>query len=130
MSLGKDTSATRRAVHALGSLGYGHALSLAAGRDLAPQTRLLVDLGRSPGQVPAALVDTVVRTIVQGDSAFGHGMATFLFLRFGFPVAQGEIDRRVLAGGVDARFAPMYQRSLASSWAARGAWDSAYVARW
>ncbi len=84
--------------------------------------------GDRPGQVPAALVDTVVRTIVQGDSAFGHGMAAFLFLRFGFPVAQVEIDRRVLAGGVAARFAPMYQRSLALSWAARGAWDSAYVA--
>ena len=128
MSLGKDTSATRRALHALDSLGYGHNLSLAAGRDLAPQTRLFVELGRSPGQVPAALVDTVVRTIVQGDSAFGHGMASFVFLRFGFPVAQGEIDRRVLAGGVAARFAPMYQRTLALSWAARGAWDSAYAA--
>ena len=128
VSLGKDTSATRRALHALDSLGYGHNLSLAAGRDLAPQARLFVELGRSPGQVPAALVDTVVRTIVQGDSAFGHGMAAFVFLRFGFPVAQVEIDRRVLAGGVAARFAPMYQRSLALSWAARGAWDSAYVA--
>jgi hypothetical protein len=78
--------------------------------------------------VPAALVDTVVRTIVQGDSAFGHGMAASVFLRFGFPVTQVEIDRRVLAGGVAARFAPMYQRTLALSWAARGAWDSAYVA--
>ncbi len=128
MSLGKDTSATRRALHALDSLGYGHNLSLAAGRDLAPQARLFVELGRSPGQVPAALVDTLVRTIVQGDSAYGHGMASEVFLRFGWPVAQGEIDRRVLAGGVAARFAPMYQRSLALSWAARGAWDSADVA--
>ena len=49
VSLGKDTSATRRALHALDSLGYGHNLSLAAGRDLAPQTRLFVELGRSPG---------------------------------------------------------------------------------
>jgi hypothetical protein len=128
VSLGKDTSATGRALHALDSLGYGHDLSLAAGRDLAPQSRLFVELGRSPGQVPAALVDTVVRTIVQGDSAFGHGMAASVFLRFGFPVTQVEIDRRVLAGGVAARFAPMYQRTLALSWAARGAWDSAYVA--
>jgi hypothetical protein len=128
VSLGKDTSATRRALHALDSLGYGHDLSLAAGRDLAPQARLFVELGRSPGQVPAALVDTFVRTIVQGDSTFGHGMAASVFLRFGFPVTQVEIDRRVLAGGVAARFAPTYQRSLALSWAARGAWDSAYVA--
>jgi hypothetical protein len=127
VSFGKDTSATRRALHALAPLGYTHRLSLAAGRDVAPAGRLLVELGRSPGQMPAALVDTVVRTIVQGDSAFGHGMAAFLFLRFGFPVAQVEIDRRVLAGGVAARFAPMYRRSLAFSWAARGAWDSAYV---
>ena len=128
VSLGKDTSATRRALHALDSLGYGHNLSLAAGRDMAPQGRLMAELGRSPGRMPAALVDTVVRTIVQGDSAWGHGMAAFPFLRFGFPVAQAEIDRRVLAGGVAARFAPMYRRSLALSWAARGAWDSAYVA--
>jgi hypothetical protein len=128
VSLGKDTNATRLALHALDSLGYGHNLSLLAGRDLAPQTRLLVELGRSPGRMPAALVDTVVRTIVQGDSAYGHGMAAFIFLRFGFPVTAVEIDRRVLAGGVAVRFAPMYQRSLASSWAARGAWDSAYVA--
>ncbi len=127
VSLGKDTSATRLALHALDSLGYGHNLSLAAGRDLAPQTRLFLELGRYPRPVPAALVDTVVRTIVQGDSAFGHGMAANVFLLFGFPVTAVEIDRRVLAGGVAARFAPMYQRSLASSWAARGAWDSAYV---
>ena len=127
VSLGKDTSATRLALHALDSLGYGHNLSLAAGRDLAPQTRLFLELGRYPRPVPAALVDTVVRTIVQGDSAFGHGMAANVFLLFGFPVTAVEIDRRVLAGGVAARFAPMYQRSLALSWAARGAWDSAYV---
>jgi serine/threonine protein kinase len=127
VSLGKDTGATRLALHGLDPLGYGHNLSLAAGRDLGPQTRLFLELGRYPGPVPAALVDTVVRTIVQGDSAYGHGMASYVFLRFGFPVTQVEIDRRVLAGGVAARFAPMYQRSLASSWAARGAWDSAYV---
>jgi hypothetical protein len=128
VSLGKDTSATQRAFHALDSLGYGHNLSLAAGRDMAPQGRLMAELGRSPGQRPAALVDTVVRTAIPGDSAFGHVMAAFPFLLFGFPVAQAEIDRRVLAGGVAARFAPMYRRSLALSWAARGAWDSAYVA--
>ena len=128
VSLGKDTSATRRALHGLDSLGFTHSFSLAIGRDVAPQTRLFVELGRSPGRMPAALVDTLVRTIVQGDSAFGHVMASFVFLRFGFPVAQGEIDRRVLAGGVASRFAPMYQRTLALSWAARGAWDSAYAA--
>jgi protein kinase-like protein len=128
VSFGKDTSATRRALHALAPLGYTHRLSLAAGRDVAPSGRLMAELGRSPGQMPAALVDTVVRTIVPGDSAWGHGMAAFFFLRFGFPVTQVEIDRRVLAGGVAARFAPMYRRSLAFSWAARGAWDSAYVA--
>jgi hypothetical protein len=128
VSLGKDTSATLRALHALDSLGYGHNLSLLAGRDLAPQTRLFVELGRYPGQVPAALLDTLVRTALQGDSTWGHVMAAFMFLRFGFPVTQGEIDRRMLAGGVAARFAPMYRRSLALSWAARGAWDSAYVA--
>ena len=45
----------------------GTILSLAAGRDLAPQARLFVELGRSPGQVPAALLDTVVADRSSGE---------------------------------------------------------------
>jgi hypothetical protein len=128
VSLGKDTSATRRTLHALDSLGWIRNKSLAAGLDVAPEYRLMAELGRSPGPMPTALMDTLVRTALQGDSAMGHMYAAFGLLRFGFPVTQVEIDQRVLAGGVAARFAPTYQRSLALNWAARGAWDSAYAA--
>jgi serine/threonine protein kinase len=127
MSLGKDTAATTRSLRALDSLGRIRATSLDVGFDVSLWYRLASQLQGTGGGAPHPLIDSVARAIA-ADTTGGHGWGANGLDRFGFPGAQVELDRLILTAGVAKQFAPRYQRSLAASWAMRGAWDSALVA--
>ncbi|MEO8635634.1 MAG: serine/threonine-protein kinase [Gemmatimonadales bacterium] len=128
MSLGKDTTATARSLHALDSLGSLRDQSSSTGNDVSLWYRLASQLPIAGGAAPHPLIDSVARAIAASDSLWGHLLAANALLRFGFPAAQMELDRLVLSAGVAKKFIPAYQRSVVTGWAMRGAWDSALVA--
>ena len=124
LSTGQDTAASRESLEQRTRLGYYERENGAAALRA---DRLLDGLGRSDGAFTGALehlADSVARDIV-ADTAV---RAVEAALSFGFAPAQVTIDRRVL----ESRPAPALRaaalRSLALSWAARGAWDSALAA--
>ena len=124
ISTGQDTLAFREAFEQRQRLGYYGGPRGAAG---VRADRLLDGLGRSGGDIVPSLrplVDSVARDIV-ADTAF---QALETELAFGFAPAQVAIDRRVLAAGPAPALRTAALRSLALSWAARGAWDSAVAA--
>jgi TolB-like protein len=127
MSLGKDSAAATRSLRALDSLGRIRARSLDLGFDVSLWYRLASQLQGSGGRAPHPLIDSVARAIA-ADTISGHGWGANGLDRFGFPAAQVELDRLILSAGVAQQFVVRYQRSLAGSWAMRGAWDSALVA--
>jgi tRNA A-37 threonylcarbamoyl transferase component Bud32/TolB-like protein len=124
ISTGQDTAAFGEALEQRRRLGYYDGPRGAAGLR---GGRLLDGLGRSNGVLAPGLdrlADSVARDIV-ADTAIG---ALETELGFGFPAAQTAIDRRVLAGRPAPELRAAALRSLALSWAARGAWDSALAA--
>jgi tRNA A-37 threonylcarbamoyl transferase component Bud32/TolB-like protein len=121
ISTGQDEGAFRESVDQRERLGYYRRPG--GDRDLRGD-RLLDTLGRVEGVVTPALqpvVDSVASDIV-ADTALG---AVETELAFGFPAAQIAIDRAVLARRPAPALRSAALRSLALSWAARGAWDSA-----
>ena len=103
--------------------------SLTALADDWPYRRLLLS---ASGPLPVPLLDSVVASIVGAPDLLTHLIASVDLHIAGYPAAQIEFNRRLLALDPRGPYADVEWEGIVLSWAARGAWDSALVAsdRW
>jgi hypothetical protein len=126
VSAGRDTLLPAQCVTRLGELGF-----FASRPRRQNGFRILAELSRYGGLLPDSLrwlFDSVAHYAASPANPRFVALEPTNALQAGFPAAQIEHNRRVLALGVDPEIAAALFRSLALAWAARGAWDSAMVA--
>ena len=123
-STGHDSAQAALAVRSLDSLGRFSEISTEWGFDASLMSRLLL----ANGGLPTALRDSLVAGVVGSKAPRARGMANVFLHLSGFPVAQVELNRRLLAVVPRVSFAGFTWAAMAYSWAARGAWDSALIA--
>ncbi len=121
-STGHDSAQAALAVRSLHSLGRFSEISTEWGFDASLMSRLLL----ANGGLPAALRDSLVAGVQGSKSPRARGMVNVFLHLSGFPVAQVELNRRLLL--LVPRFSLFTWPAMAYSWAARGAWDSALIA--
>jgi serine/threonine-protein kinase len=81
------------------------------------------------GEDASALADSIARTWASLEKTpYRRRMGGWDAMWFGFPVAQVDLNRRVLRSGIHLRYPGNLLRGMAWGWAERGAWDSALAA--
>jgi len=117
-SVGQDSSQAALALKSLTALGQGGVGG-----------RLMLS---GSGQLPVSLRDSFAVEIAGAKEGLPHLLASVQLHWYGFPAAQIELNRCLLALDPHGPYAAFAWEGLANSWAARGAWDSAVVAsdRW
>jgi hypothetical protein len=126
ISVGRDSSLPARSATRLAELGF-----FASRPGQYDGFRMLGELSRHDGMLPdsfAGLVDRTARYVASAAPPRHYRLAAKDALRAGFPAAQIDHNRRVLALGVDRDIAAANLTTIALAWAARGGWDSALVA--
>ncbi|HSE47552.1 MAG TPA: protein kinase, partial [Gemmatimonadales bacterium] len=113
-SIGHDSSQAARAHNSLTALGRED-----------PYWRLLL---AASGQLPAPLRDSVAVEIVGSTNWIDRVMASARLLWRGYPAAQIELNRRLIALAPDDSLTHYVWETIANAWADRGAWDSTLVA--
>ena len=122
-SLGNDSAQSGRAQRALAALGVYDARSKRRGFDASMFDRLAQS---ASGQLSQPLLDSLARAVAGAKEPVGPVTG---YLQFnGFPVAQIEMNRRLLQLDRSGRLAGDIWQANAYAWATRGAWDSALVA--
>ena len=130
VSLGQDSSDARMALDGWARLGGLQALSSLLGFDAGLWYRLALQLQSSGGRVAGPLLDSVARDVASSSvSNVERGWAGLALMVAGYPAAQIALISRVLQYAPRGRFGGGEEKTAALSWAARGAWDSALVAR-
>ncbi len=124
-SFGHDSAQAAQAVKSLMALGGFKEPSEHLGLDVSLYYRLLVSAG---GQLSLAILDSLAVGIAQSKVPFVHKLGADFLQSNGFPSAQVEMNRRLLALDPHGPYAGVTWRGTAIAWAARGAWDSALVA--
>ncbi|MFL5476531.1 MAG: protein kinase domain-containing protein, partial [Gemmatimonadales bacterium] len=127
LATGRDRAEASKAWANLFALGYPPPGNPGYGR----WVRLVDDIDNAGDSVPAALdalADTMTHFWVSTDDEELAFYSPLALLRLGFPKAQLELNRRVLAlRDLRVPVGAAYVAGSAWSWAARGQWDSALV---
>jgi len=128
-SFGHDSAQAALAVRSLTALGHFTKASAELGFDASLRPRLLLS---ASGQLPMPLRDSFAVSIAGAKDRLQHILASVFLHEYGFPAAQIELNRRLLALDPHGSYAGLAWEGMANAWAARGAWDSALVAsdRW
>ena len=113
-SIGHDSAQAALALKALTALGNG-----------SPYRRLLLSAG---GPLPVPLRDSVALEIAGSTDWIKRALSSVQLLSGGYPAAQVELNRRLIALDPHGPFTGWAWGGMALAWAARGAWDSALVA--
>jgi tRNA A-37 threonylcarbamoyl transferase component Bud32 len=133
ISVGRDSALPALSAARLAELGF----FATPGKGWAPHPgrqdsfRMLAELSRHDGSLPdslGALADHAAQYAASGASPRDVRLTPTNLLLAGFPAAQIDANRRVLALGVEREIAAANLTSIALAWASRGAWDSALVA--
>jgi tetratricopeptide (TPR) repeat protein/TolB-like protein len=126
ISVGRDSALPALSAARLAELGF---FATRPGRQ--DGFRMLAELSRHDGSLPdslAALAVHAAQYAASGALPREFRLTPTNILLAGFPAAQIDANRRVLALGVEREIAAANLTSIALAWAARGAWDSALVA--
>jgi serine/threonine-protein kinase len=118
-SAGQDTAQAALADRSLTALGRGR-----LGRRLV--------LSASGPQLSAPVRDSFALTVTSSTNWLVRMLGSFELARHGYPAAQVELNRRMIALAPDDSLVHYTWEGTANAWAIRGAWDSALIAldRW
>lgn len=123
-----DTTAAARALAALEQLHYDSASRAAGGFEMLVYFRFLDRLARQSGVADAAETARIARMLA-GDARPSEGRFVGGMSRYGFHAARIEIARHTLRLAAARRDHIAFEwGEAATTWASRGAWDSAMVA--
>ena len=123
-SIGHDSAQAALALKALTALGNGTTMCCWQGAASAPYRRLLLSAG---GPLPVPLRDSVALEIAGSTDWIKRALSSVTLLNGGYPAAQVELNRRLIALDPHGPFTGWAWEGMAHAWAARGAWDSALV---
>jgi hypothetical protein len=124
----RDTALMARCLGALLRLDTRASIIAGNGIDLILLYDFAAQALRSTAVAGTPVADSVVRMTVAMRSPFWQELLAGLIQDYGLPREQIDLSRRVLRMGVEPDVASWHRRTIAFSWAARGAWDSALVA--
>jgi hypothetical protein len=124
-SLGHDSAQAANVVEALTALGVYTRLSAELGHDASMGTRLALSAGAG---LPVPLRDSFALAIAGSTDWLHRVFASTSLYTHGYPAAQIELNRRLLAVAPHDSLAGFTWEGMASAWAARGAWDSTLAA--
>jgi tetratricopeptide (TPR) repeat protein len=124
-SLGHDSAQAAKVAEALTALGYYSRLSAERGYDASMGARLELSAGAG---LPVSLRDSFALAIARSPDWLVRTFASVRLYAVGYPAAQIELNRRLLALAPHDSLAGFTWVGTAQAWAARGAWDSTLAA--
>jgi tRNA A-37 threonylcarbamoyl transferase component Bud32/tetratricopeptide (TPR) repeat protein/TolB-like protein len=124
-SVGHDSAQAAGALKALTALGYFTYRSSELGYDATLKPRLWMS---ASGGLPPQLRDSFAIAVVGSTNWLVRIFAGVDLYTHGYPAAQIEFNRRLIALAPHDSLTHYVWEGMASAWAARGAWDSTLVA--
>ena len=124
-SLGHDSAQAANVVEALTALGVYARRSAERGDDASMGARLALSAGAG---LPVPLRDSFALAIAGSTDWLTRVFASTSLDMHGYPAAQIELNRRLLAVAPHDSLAGFTWEGTAQAWAARGAWDSTLAA--
>ena len=125
ISLGHDSAQAAVAVRTLVELEGFDTQSRQWGFDASLFLRLLLS---ARGRLSVTLLDSLAAGVVGTTEYIPRAGFNYFLQASGFPAAQVELNRRLLALEPNGQHVGQAWQGTAFAWAARGAWDSALVA--